>query len=76
MIPHGTIFEFEYLSEFEMEIKNILGHELEAHMGLIYEKKQRLKISCYCTFNAPMGLGALSAVLKYNSGAPAMLMEY
>jgi hypothetical protein len=27
MIPPGTTFEFEYLGEFEMEIKNILGHE-------------------------------------------------
>ncbi len=76
MIPRGTTFEFEYLSEFKMEIKNILGHELEAHMGLIYEKNQRLKISCYCTFSAPKGLGAHLAVLKYNSGARAMLMEY
>jgi hypothetical protein len=38
MIPPGTTFEFEYLSEFKMEIENILGHELEASIGLIYEK--------------------------------------
>ncbi len=38
MIPRRTIIEFEYLGEFEMEIKNILGHESWAHMGLIYEK--------------------------------------
>ncbi len=48
----GTTFEFEYLGEFEMEIKNILGHELGAHMRLIHEKNQRPKISCYCTFKA------------------------
>jgi hypothetical protein len=50
MIPRRTTFEFEYLGEFEMEIKNILGHELGAHMRLIHEKNQRPKISCYCTF--------------------------
>jgi hypothetical protein len=50
MIPRGTTFEFEYLSEFEKEIKNILEHESGAHMGLIHEKNQRPKISCYCTF--------------------------
>jgi hypothetical protein len=43
MIPRGTTFEFEYLSEFEMEIKNILGHELGAHMRLIHEKKTEAK---------------------------------
>jgi hypothetical protein len=32
-----------------MDIKNILGHESAAHMGLIHEEKQRPKISCYCT---------------------------
>jgi hypothetical protein len=51
MIPRGTTFEFEYLSELEMKIKNILGHELGAHMRLIHKKNQRPKISCYCTFN-------------------------
>jgi hypothetical protein len=51
MIPLRTTFEFEYLGEFEMEIKIILGHESGAHMGLFFEKKnQRPKISCYCTF--------------------------
>ncbi len=45
MIPRGTTFEFEYLSEFEIEIKNILEHESGAHMGLIHEKNQRPK-SC------------------------------
>jgi hypothetical protein len=50
MIPRGTTFEFEYLGEFEIEIKNILEHESGAHMGLIHEKNQRPKISCYCTF--------------------------
>jgi hypothetical protein len=47
----GTTFEFEYLGEFKMDIKNILGHESAAHMGLIHEEKQRPKISCYCIFN-------------------------
>ncbi len=41
MIPRGTTFEFEYLGEFEMEIKNILVHESGAHMGLIHGKKTR-----------------------------------
>jgi hypothetical protein len=40
MIPHGTTFEFEYLSQFEMEIENILGLESGAHMGLIHEKNR------------------------------------
>jgi hypothetical protein len=50
MIPRGTTFEFEYLGEFEIEIKTILEHESRAHIGLIHEKNQRPKISCYCTF--------------------------
>ncbi len=50
MIPRGTTFEFEYLGEFEIEINTILEHESGAHMGLIHEKNQRPKISCYCTF--------------------------
>jgi hypothetical protein len=45
MIPCGTTFEFEYLGEFEMEIKN---------MRLIHEKNQRQKISCYCTFKGTL----------------------
>jgi hypothetical protein len=45
MIPRGTTFKFEYLCDFEIEIKNILGHESEAQMGLVYEKNQRPK---YC----------------------------
>jgi hypothetical protein len=40
MMPRGTTFEFEYLGEFEMEIKNILGLESGAHMGLIHEKNR------------------------------------
>ncbi len=43
MIPRRTTFEFEYLREFEMEIKNILGHELGAHMRLIHEKTRGQK---------------------------------
>jgi hypothetical protein len=50
MIPRGITFEFEYLGEFEIEIKDILEHESGAHMGLIHEKNQRPKISYYCTF--------------------------
>jgi hypothetical protein len=45
-------FEFEYLSEFVIEFKNILGYESEAQMGLIDEKNQKSKISCYCPFKA------------------------
>jgi hypothetical protein len=43
MIPHGNTFEFEYLDEFEIEIKNILEHESGALMGLIHEKKPEAK---------------------------------
>jgi hypothetical protein len=43
MIPCGTTFEFEYLGEFKMDIKNILGHESGAHMGLIHEKNRGKK---------------------------------
>jgi hypothetical protein len=50
MISRRTTFEFEYLGEFKIEIKNVLEHESGAHMGLIHEKIRRPKISCYCTF--------------------------
>jgi hypothetical protein len=50
MIPRGTTLKFEFLGEFEIEIKNILEHESGAHMGLIQKKNPRPKISCYCTF--------------------------
>jgi hypothetical protein len=50
MIPRGTTFEFKYLGEFEIEIKNIFEHESGAHMRWIHEKNQRPKISCCCTF--------------------------
>ncbi len=43
-------FKFEYLGEFMTEFENILGYESEAQMGLIDEKNQRSKISCYCPF--------------------------
>jgi hypothetical protein len=43
MIPRRTTFEFEYLGEFEIEIKNILKCESGAHMGLIHEKKPEAK---------------------------------
>jgi hypothetical protein len=50
MIPRGITFKFEFLSEFEIEIKNILELESGAHIRLIHEKNQRPKISCYFTF--------------------------
>ncbi len=56
MIPRGTTFEFEYLDEFKMDIKNILGNESAAHMGLIHEEKRRPKISYYCTFKQEISL--------------------
>jgi hypothetical protein len=43
MIPGGTTFEFKYLGEFEMEIKNILKHESGVYMGSIREKKPEAK---------------------------------
>jgi hypothetical protein len=46
------MFEFEYLSEFITEFENILGYESEAQKGLIDEKNQRSKISCYCPFKS------------------------
>jgi hypothetical protein len=50
LIPRRTTFKFEYLREFGPEFENDLGYELGAHMGLIHEKNQGPKISCYCTF--------------------------
>ncbi len=43
IIPCGTTFKFEFLGEFEIEIKNILEHESGAHMGLIHKKKPEAK---------------------------------
>jgi hypothetical protein len=43
-------FEFECLGEFVTEFENILGYESGAQMGLIDEKNQQSKISCYCPF--------------------------
>ncbi len=60
MIPPGTTFKFEFLGEFEVEIKNILEHESVAPMGLIHEKNQRPKISCYCTFKQVPDSGPIS----------------
>jgi hypothetical protein len=40
MIPRGTTSKFEYLGEFELEIKNILGNESGVDMGLIQEKPE------------------------------------
>jgi hypothetical protein len=48
-------FEFEYLGEFITEFENILGYESGAQMGLIDEKNQRSKISCYCPFKKKTG---------------------
>jgi hypothetical protein len=45
MIPRGTTFKFEYLGEFELEIKNILGHESGVAMGLIQEKPEAKSMS-------------------------------
>jgi hypothetical protein len=53
MIPRRTTFEFEYLGEFEIEIKNILEHESGAHKGLILEKTRGQK------FRATVPLRAL-----------------
>ncbi len=33
-----STLNFEYLREFEPELENVLGYELEAHMGSIHEK--------------------------------------
>jgi hypothetical protein len=49
LIPRRTTFKFEYLREFVSEFEIVLGYESGAHMGLIHEKKQRPKISFYCT---------------------------
>ncbi len=46
----NSSFEFEYLREFEIEFKNILGYEEGVQIGSINGKIQRLKISCYCPF--------------------------
>jgi hypothetical protein len=64
MLPHGTTFKFKYLGEFEIEIKTILEHESRAHMGLIHEKNQRPKISCYCTFKHPVLLNSPMVYLR------------
>ncbi len=45
-------FEYEYLGEFETELKNILGHESGAQVCSFDGKKQRSKIWCYCPFKA------------------------
>jgi hypothetical protein len=50
LIPRGTTFEFEYFREIETEFKNILGYQSGVHMGLIHEKNQRPKISCFSPF--------------------------
>ncbi|OBQ36355.1 MAG: hypothetical protein AN484_25735 [Aphanizomenon flos-aquae WA102] len=46
----GTIFEFEYLGEFETKIEKILGSVPGAQVELIHEKNQRSKILWYCPF--------------------------
>jgi hypothetical protein len=43
-------FEFEYIGEFETELKPILEYESGAQVGSIGRKNQRAKISCYCPF--------------------------
>jgi hypothetical protein len=67
MIPRGTTFEFEYLGEFALEIKNILVRKSGAHMGFIHEKNQRPKISCYCIFKQHLhSLGSWPVLLHYS----------
>ncbi len=55
MIPRGTTFEFEYLGEFEKEIKNISGHESGGHMRLIHEKNPRPKFCATVPLKAFLG---------------------
>jgi hypothetical protein len=42
---------FEYLREVGTESEDSLECESGVHMGSIYEKNRRPKISCYCPFN-------------------------
>jgi hypothetical protein len=51
-----------------MDIKNISGDESGAHMGLIHEKKQRPKISCYCTVPLTYDLRGLIVRLTKSCG--------
>ncbi len=46
-------FKFEYCGELDFIFDNILGLETGSQMGLIDEKKHKVrsKISCQCTFN-------------------------
>jgi hypothetical protein len=46
----NSSFDFEYLREFEIEFKNILGYEDGVQIGSINGKIQRLKLSHYCSF--------------------------
>jgi hypothetical protein len=53
-----STFTYEYFSEFETEVKNILGCEFGVHkhiLGLIRGENQRLKITCYCLFECMDG---------------------
>jgi hypothetical protein len=50
-------FEYEYLGEFETELKNFLGHESGAQACSFDGKKQRSKISCYCPFKCSAATG-------------------
>jgi hypothetical protein len=43
-------FEFEYIGESETKFKTILEYESGPQVGSIGRKKQRAKISCYCSF--------------------------
>jgi hypothetical protein len=45
-----SIFEFEYLRRFEIELENILGYTSGAQRGLSEGKNLRSKIFCYSLF--------------------------
>ncbi len=45
--------KFEYLGEFDFIFETNLGYESGDRVGAFYEKKQKSKISCKCTFKYP-----------------------
>jgi hypothetical protein len=53
------------LGEFEIKIKNILGHESGAHMGLIYEKTRGKKSGLRSRSQAEPQLLAGAGILKF-----------
>jgi hypothetical protein len=58
-----------------MEIKNILGHELGAHMRFIHEKNQRPKISCSCTFKGPVKIKGLFKNFRVTFPTQGLLID-